>query len=170
MQKLYSLKPAAMLAILLALSACSTVRFPGVYRIDIPQGNFVTSDMLADLQPVMTPEQVRYVLGVPTLVDPFTADTWFYLMTYQPGKGQPVDQQIVVHFNQGIYSGYEGEVAADMQRQTQAEKAAELHKKAERQIRESSTDEDGTDEESEAEPVPAEQMETAPLDDSTKQP
>lgn len=125
------------LVLMLALSGCSTVRFPGVYRIDIPQGNFVTTDMLAQLQPGMTPDQVRYVLGVPTLVDPFTPDTWFYLMTYQPGKGEAVDQQIVVYFNDGLYSRYEGEVIPDLQRKTQAERDQDLEKKAERQRQES---------------------------------
>ncbi len=119
-----------------ALSGCSNLRFPGVYRIDIPQGNFVTSDVLTELQPGMTPEQVRYVLGMPSLVDPFTPDTWFYLMTYQPGKGEPVDQQIIVYFNNGLYSHYEGEVVKDLQRQTQADKDKALQDKAERQRRE----------------------------------
>lgn len=130
-------KPLIPILVLLALlSGCSTLRFPGVYRIDIPQGNFVTTNMLAKLQPGMTPDQVRYVLGVPTLVDPFTPDTWFYLMTYQPGKGEPVDQQIVVHFTDGVYSHYEGEVIPDLQGKTQAEKDLELERKAERQLEE----------------------------------
>lgn len=130
-------KPLIPILVLLALlSGCSTLRFPGVYRIDIPQGNFVTTDMLAQLQPGMTPDQVRYVLGVPTLVDPFTPDTWFYLMTYQPGKGEPVDQQIVVHFTDGAYSHYDGEVIPDLQSKTQAEKDLELERKAERQLEE----------------------------------
>jgi|GEM_PF-473601 len=130
-------KPLAVTAILiLTLTGCSNLRFPGVYRIDIPQGNFVTSDMLVDLQPGMTPEQVRYVLGMPALLDPFTPDTWYYLMTYQPGQGEQVDQQIIVHFDNGIYSHYEGEVVKDLQRHTQRNKDKALQDKAERQRRE----------------------------------
>jgi outer membrane protein assembly factor BamE len=138
MQKLV---PALLIAVL-SLSGCSTVRFPGVYRVDIPQGNFVTSDMLVKLAPGMTPDQVRYVMGVPSLVDPFTQDTWFYLMTYQPGKGEPVDQQIIVHFDNGVFSHYDGEVIKDLQKKTQAEKDAELHKKADQQRRDSEADTD----------------------------
>ena len=122
--------------VLATLSGCSNLRFPGVYRVDIPQGNFVTSDMVAELHAGMTPEQVRYVLGMPTLVDPFTPDIWFYLMTYQPGRGEPTSQQIVVYFQDGIYSRYEGEVIRDLQRHTQAEKDKALHDKAERQRKE----------------------------------
>lgn len=130
----------ALLVALLCLSGCSTVRFPGVYRVDIPQGNFVTSDMLVKLAPGMTPDQVRYVMGVPSLVDPFTQDTWFYLMTYQPGKGEPVDQQIIVHFDNGVYTHHDGEVIKDLQKKTQADKDAALHKKADQQRRDSETD------------------------------
>lgn len=127
----------AILVALLCLSGCSTVRFPGVYRVDIPQGNFVTSDMLVKLAPGMTPDQVRYVMGVPSLVDPFTQDTWFYLMTYQPGKGEAVDQQIIVHFDNGVYSHHDGEVIKDLQKKTQAEKDQALQKKADQQRRDS---------------------------------
>src|SRR5690606_22829512 len=92
----------ALFAILTTLLAgCSSLRFPGVYRIDIPQGNVVTEDMLSGLRPGMTPEQVRFVLGPPTLTDPFTPNTWYYLLQYQPGNGEMVEQQIVVHFDQG---------------------------------------------------------------------
>lgn len=129
-------KPTICLLMLLTLSGCSSLRFPGVYRIDIPQGNFITSDMLEKLQPGMTPEQVRYVMGVPMLVDPFTPGTWFYLMTYEPGKGEPAEQQIVVHFEEGLYSHYEGKVIDDLQRKTQAPADAQLKEKARRQKQE----------------------------------
>ncbi|MDF1822635.1 MAG: outer membrane protein assembly factor BamE [Alcanivoracaceae bacterium] len=118
--------------ILIALLAgCSNLRFPWVYRIDIPQGNFVTEEMLGDLESGMTPEQVEYVLGVPTLIDPFTADTWFYLMTYEPGKGETVTQQIVVHFAGGAYSHYEGQVTDDLKSKTTAGSDRALSERAE---------------------------------------
>ena len=37
--------------VLLALAGCS---FPGVYKIDIQQGNVVTQDMIDQLRPGMT--------------------------------------------------------------------------------------------------------------------
>ena len=120
----------------MVLSAgCSNLRFPGVYRIDIPQGNFVTEDMLDQLSPGMRPEQVRYVMGMPTLVDPFTPDTWFYLMTLQPGKGETVEQQIVVHFRDGLYSHHEGEVLADFRTRVTAPQDRQLASQADQQRR-----------------------------------
>ncbi|WP_323774950.1 outer membrane protein assembly factor BamE [Alcanivorax sp.] len=115
---------------LLATAGCSTLRFPGVYRIDIPQGNFVTEDMLSELQPGMSPEQVRYVLGAPTLVDPFTPDLWIYPMTYRPGKGENVSQSITVYFENGTYSRYEGEVIDDFKAKTSGRNDLELQRKA----------------------------------------
>ncbi|MCK5875865.1 MAG: outer membrane protein assembly factor BamE [Alcanivoracaceae bacterium] len=119
-------------------TGCSNLRFPGVYRIDIPQGNFVTEDMLDQLSPGMNPEQVRYVMGMPTLIDPFTPDTWFYLMTLQPGKGEAVEQQIVVHFRDGLYSHHEGEVLADFRTRVNDPQDRQLASQADQQRRQQS--------------------------------
>lgn len=122
---------ALILTALLATTGCSTLRFPGVYRIDIPQGNFVTEEMLDELQPGMNPDQVRYVLGAPTLVDPFTPDLWLYPMTYRPGKGENVSQNIAVHFENGTYSHHEGEVIEDFKAKTSGRNDLQLQRKAE---------------------------------------
>ena len=154
--------------ILIALLAgCSNLRFPWVYRIDIPQGNFVTEEMLGDLEAGMTPEQVEYVLGVPTLIDPFTANTWYYLMTYEPGKGETVTQEIVVHFNGGTYSHYDGQVTDDLKK-TSAGSDRALSERAEDRRRDVGADAATTgDEEAEAVddvalPAPATDAEAEP--------
>ncbi|EKF75380.1 outer membrane lipoprotein OmlA [Alcanivorax hongdengensis A-11-3] len=121
--------PIALIA-LIATAGCSSLHFPGVYRIDIPQGNFVTEDMLKELKPGMTPDQVRFVMGPPTLVDPFTPDMWFYLMTYRPGQGDKVHQNILVYFNNGTYDHYEGQVIDDFRSKTSGRKDLELQEKA----------------------------------------
>ena len=56
-------------------------RIPGVtpYRIEIQQGNYVSQDMVAQLKPGMTKEQVRFVLGTPLVTDIFHADRWDYV-------------------------------------------------------------------------------------------
>jgi len=115
---------------LLATAGCSSLRFPGVYRIDIPQGNFVTEDMLSELQPGMSPEQVRYVLGGRSLIEQITPDLWLYPMTYRPGKGENVSQTISVHFENGAYSRYEGEVIDDFKAKTSGRNDLELQRKA----------------------------------------
>lgn len=148
---------ALILTALLATTGCSTLRFPGVYRIDIPQGNFVTEEMLGELQPGMSPEQVRYVLGAPTVVDPFTPDKWFYLMTYRPGKGEKVSQEIVLHFENGTYSRYEGKVIEDFRKKTSSQQDRELQRKLEERKRE-----DGNTEQPASDPAPLPQEPTEP--------
>lgn len=124
------------LALCVGLAACANLRFPGVYRVDIAQGNFVTEDMISELRPGMTPEQVRYVLGAPVLTDPFTPDTWYYLLQYQPGQGEPTEQQIVVHFEGNQLSHYEGEVVANLWARTTGELDEEMREELEEGLEE----------------------------------
>lgn len=87
------------LAVLLSLSACSTDKIPGVYRIDIQQGNDVTQEMLNQLEPGMTKNQVAYVMGTPLLIDTFNPDRWDYIYSYQPGGGEREQRRITLHFD-----------------------------------------------------------------------
>ena len=51
------------------ISACTAVGFPGVYRIDVEQGNIVTQELADQLQPGMSRRQVRFILGTPMVED-----------------------------------------------------------------------------------------------------
>ena len=81
---------------LLALAGCS---FPGVYKIDIQQGNVVTQDMIDQLRPGMTRKQVRFIMGNPLITDTFHADRWDYLYSLQPGGGERQQERISIFFN-----------------------------------------------------------------------
>lgn len=81
---------------LLALAGCS---FPGVYKIDIQQGNVVTQDMIDQLRPGMTRRQVRFIMGNPLLVDTFHPNRWDYLYSLQPGGGERQQERISILFN-----------------------------------------------------------------------
>jgi len=81
---------------LLALAGCS---FPGVYKIDIQQGNVVTQDMIDQLRPGMTRKQVRFIMGNPLLIDTFHANRWDYLYSLQPGGGERQQERISLLFN-----------------------------------------------------------------------
>lgn len=87
------------LAVLLSLSACSTDKIPGVYRIDIQQGNEVTQDMINQLQPAMTKSQVAYVMGTPLLIDTFKPNRWDYLYSYQPGGEEREQRRVTLYFD-----------------------------------------------------------------------
>ncbi|MEY1660865.1 outer membrane protein assembly factor BamE [Alcanivorax sp. REN37] len=135
----------SLLGVTLLASGCSSLRFPGVYRIDIPQGNFVTEDMLSQLEPGMSAEQVRYVLGQPTLLDPFTPNAWYYPMVYQPGKGKKVSQRIVVHFSNGVYASHEGEVIDDFRSKVRGQQDRELDRRLREQQRNTTQADDEPD-------------------------
>ncbi len=75
-----------------ALAACSSLEqgrwtnFFLPYRIEVVQGNVVTSDQIVRVVQGMTRAQVREVLGSPLLTDMFHADRWDYVfMLSRPG-------------------------------------------------------------------------------------
>ena len=67
-----------LLLLITGLSACGFIRFPGVYRIDVEQGNIITQELADQLQPGMSRRQVRFILGTPLLEDTFNQDRWDY--------------------------------------------------------------------------------------------
>jgi outer membrane protein assembly factor BamE len=77
------------------LGACS---FPGVYRIDIPQGNIITQEMVDQLRPGLSKRQVTFILGTPLLRDTFDQDRWDYIYGYQPGGGVRSQERITIFF------------------------------------------------------------------------
>ena len=95
MQKTKRLLTSLALTGLLALAGCS---FPGVYKIDIQQGNVVTQDMIDQLRPGMTRKQVRFIMGNPLITDTFHTNRWDYLYSIQPGGGQRLQERVSVNF------------------------------------------------------------------------
>lgn len=71
-----------------SLSACGFVGFPGVYRIDVEQGNIVTEEMAEQLKPGMSRRQVRFILGTPLVEDTFNQNRWDY--PYVKRNGQTI--------------------------------------------------------------------------------
>ncbi len=86
------------LAISLASTSCSSLRFPGVYRIDVGQGNLITKEMLDKLRLGMTPRQVEYVMGSPMIADTFHPERWDYIYSLETGKGILVQNQLTLYF------------------------------------------------------------------------
>ena len=83
------------------------------YRIDVRQGNYVSQEMVAQLKPGMTREQVRFVLGTPLVTDVFHADRWDYIYRFQPGKGEVQERRLSVIFENGQLARLDGDVRAE---------------------------------------------------------
>lgn len=101
---------AIVLTCVLLLAGCSGLRFPGVYRIDIEQGNIVTDEMVARLKTGMTESQVRYVMGTPQLTDPFEPGRWIYAYRLRRGDrdGTVLEGKVVLTFANGALAAWEG--------------------------------------------------------------
>ena len=90
----------------LVLAGCgsmqpSTDRFLGVitpYKIEIVQGNVITSEQAAAVKAGMNRAQVRDVLGSPLLADAFHADRWDYVFTIRRQGAEPQARRVVVLF------------------------------------------------------------------------
>ena len=69
----------AVLALVMGVSACSTVK-KVVYRIDVPQGNYLEQDKIDQIKIGMTPVQVQYLLGTKVITIRFSVLYTFTLI------------------------------------------------------------------------------------------
>lgn len=100
--KMKSLLTVALFA--LGVTGCSTVK-KVVYRIDVPQGNYLEQDKIDQVKIGMDKTQVQYLLGTPMLKDSFNQDRWSYVFIKREGYNDPVQHTLFVYFNgQGLVS------------------------------------------------------------------
>ena len=87
-----------------------------VYKIDIPQGTPLTKAQASQIHVGMSYQQVRFLLGSPTITDPLNPERWDYVYNYIPGtyaKKAKIPaahgQHLKIFFNQnGIVEKVEG--------------------------------------------------------------
>jgi len=85
----------------LLLTACSVSDIPFLYHPDRQQGTIITQDKVSQLKPGMTRKQVEFLLGTPTLKDPFHPNRWDYVYELIPGDGSKVKHNKVSVFFDG---------------------------------------------------------------------
>lgn len=68
------------------------------YRVDVMQGNVITKELVANVKPGMSREQVRDVLGAPLLTSVFHANRWDYVFTMRRQGVEPQRRSVVAHF------------------------------------------------------------------------
>ena len=94
------------------LGACSFVGFPGVYRINVEQGNIVTQEMVDQLKPGMNRRQVRFILGTPLAEDTFDQDRWDYIFVIRNGNKVLEQSRLTVEFEGDALVSISGDLAA----------------------------------------------------------
>jgi outer membrane protein assembly factor BamE len=100
--------PLALTAALL-LSACSSLEFPGVYKLTIQQGNIVSQEMVDRLKPGMTRSQVQFVLGNPVLADSFERNRWSYVYTIDIPGQTIIERELIIVFEDDRLLRFEGD-------------------------------------------------------------
>lgn len=96
----------------LLLAACSTVlnNLPGVYSLEIQQGNIVDQAMVDQLKPGMNKRQVLYVMGSPMLMDTFHPKRWDYIYSDQISGKDRVQKNITLLFDNEQLVGIQGDL------------------------------------------------------------
>ena len=99
-----------LIAVLGAGSGCQMPGLPGLYRIDVQQGNVIDQEMVNRLEIGMEESKVRFILGTPLLVDPFNRNRWDYIYTLRPGSGPTVRRHLLLYFTDGRLARIEGDI------------------------------------------------------------
>ena len=83
------------------------------YRMEIQQGNYITQEMVAQLKPGLTRDQVRFVLGTPLVSDIFHEERWDYVFLRQRASSREIEyRRIAVFFEDGKMKRVEGDTVA----------------------------------------------------------
>lgn len=94
-----------------ALISCTTVmnNLPGVYKLEVQQGNIVDQSMVDQLRPNMSKRQVLYIMGSPMMVDVFHPTRWDYIYSDQPSGEDRVQKRISLYFENDQIVGIQGD-------------------------------------------------------------
>jgi outer membrane protein assembly factor BamE len=90
------------------LAGCGRFKFPGVFKIDVAQGNIVEAPQVAQLKVGMTQNQVIYLLGSPMIQDPFHQQRWDYYYYLSQSGNHPTTHHVILYFSESRLARIEG--------------------------------------------------------------
>ena len=79
------------------------------HKIDIVQGNFVSKEQAAALQPGMSRIQVRDILGTPLLTSLFHEQRWDYVFTFKRKGLEPQARKVTVFFKGDLLERFDAD-------------------------------------------------------------
>ena len=79
------------------------------YKVEVVQGNFVSREQVQALQPGMSRQQVREILGTPLLTSVFHNDRWEYVFTIKRQGVQEQNRKLAVFFDGERFVRAEGD-------------------------------------------------------------
>lgn len=112
------------LCVTLLVGGCGFVGFPGVYKIDVEQGNLVLQDMVDQLRPGMSRRQVRFIMGSPLVEDTFHPDRWDYPYVIRNGQNIIREAQVTILFDGDTLAEIRGDYLPDWAKDDVATDAA----------------------------------------------
>jgi outer membrane protein assembly factor BamE len=109
MQKIFNIL--ALFILVLSLSAC-------IHKVDVEQGNVMTQEMVNQLHPGMTSDQVQFIMGHPVLVETFENNRADYVYTFQPNGSDVTRKRITLLFNGGLLTSISGTMHPELNPKT----------------------------------------------------
>jgi outer membrane protein assembly factor BamE len=99
--------------LVLLCTSCGTA-LPSIkpYKLDVQQGNVVTSKMLLQLRPGMTKSQVRFIMGTPLIQDSFHGNRWDYVYQLREGGKLIEQRRVILDFQSDLLKTVRGDVVA----------------------------------------------------------
>ena len=90
-------------ALTLLISGCNVV-----YKQNIQQGNALEQEDIDQLYLGMNKRQVLFLLGSPSIRDPFDQERWDYIQTFSRRGGKMVQRTITLRFENELLTGMTG--------------------------------------------------------------
>jgi outer membrane protein assembly factor BamE len=102
------------------LVACLTTSACGLlYKVDVPQGNLLDQEKIADVETGMSKRQVSLLLGTPAIISPFHQSRWDYLYSLSR-RGQKAEvRNLTLHFDGELLARIEGDLLPESTREEQ---------------------------------------------------
>lgn len=100
------------LVLTLLITGCA---FPGVYKINVQQGNILTDEELTSLSEGMSRGQVHSVLGTPLTINPVDLSRDYYIYTFQRSGGDIKEQRVIVYYENDRFSHFEAQLLEETQ-------------------------------------------------------
>jgi outer membrane protein assembly factor BamE len=79
------------------------------YKVDVVQGNFVSREQAQALQPGMSRQQVRDILGTPLVTSLFHSNRWEYVFTIKRPNTDLETRKLTVYFKDDVLERSEGD-------------------------------------------------------------
>ena len=79
------------------------------YKVEVVQGNFISREQVAALQPGMGRQQVRDILGTPLMASVFHADRWEYVFSLKRPGLEAQSRRLTVFFKENVLERTEGD-------------------------------------------------------------